>query len=163
MSDPFQLSRPKPIDPSSPRAPEAWVWMAGIVILGLASYGLYRGITGAQTGQTGLLPTLHGGVVAPVDAANINALPHDDQWSTLSGPKVLPPVAVKVAKPAQPDESSAPDAESAAADNADTGADDTPQPVAKTAPQKPVTAKPAKPAAPPPDDGMPSPPPPDGQ
>ena len=168
MSDPFQLSRPKPIDPTSPRAPEGWVWVAGVAILAMGSFGLYRGITDARTGQSGLIPSVHGGVVAPVDATAANALPHDDQWSTLSGPKVLPPAPPKPVKQADSNASGAPNAQSAAAadqaddQNTDTGADDMPQPVVTKTP----AAKPAKPASrpttPSPDSGTP-PPEPDGQ
>ena len=156
MSEPYQHPRPRPIDPTAPRAPDGWVWIAGVAILALASYGLYRGITEVRTGNTSLLPVAGPGIVAPVDASSATALPHDDQWSTLSGPKVLPPPPPKPAKPAASDDaaddSSAPP-DKAAADAGDDAQDDTPPPV-----------KPSKkPARPPDDDAATSPPPPDDQ
>ena len=121
MSNFHQQSGRGPLDPTAPRAPERWVWVAGVIIVALACYGLYRGVTGVRAGEPSLLlaaPAVGG--PAPVDAAQATALPHDDQWSTLSGPKVLPPPAPKAAKVADDsaDDSGAP-ADNSAADAAD--------------------------------------------
>ena len=158
MSEPYQSPRSKPIDPSAPRAPDGWVWIAGVAILALASYGLYRGITEVRTGNTSLLPVAGPGIVAPVDASAAAALPHDDQWSTLSGPKVLPPAPPKPVKAAviddSADDSDAPPAK-AAVDNGDDSQDDTPPPpvkAAKKVARPPDDAAPARAPAPSPDD-----------
>ena len=138
MSDLLQNPRPMHGDAISPRLAAHWVWLAGLVILAMASFGLYRGIIGVQGGAASLLGAPHLGLAAPLDAKSAAALPHDAQWSTLNGPKVLPPPPPKVVKPAatddSDDDSSAPEDQSAAADQAGGPSFDMPPPNAAQAP-----------------------------
>ena len=112
MSDPSPYSRTRSPETISVRAPEGWAWLAAVAIAVMGAYGLYRGVTGVQSGGSSLLPTPHaGGIVAPVDAANAAPMAKDAQWSTLSGPPVTVPPPVKVAKAAPlpvPDEDAPP-------------------------------------------------------
>ena len=148
------------IDPTSPRAPKRWVWYAAAGIAFLALYGLYRGFAGVEASE-GLLGQPLPGTAAPLDASSAAALPHDDQWSTLSGPKILPPPPPKPVQAAKVDDSADSDApdDQSAADNADDNApDDTapppktkvvkPPPVVKPAAVKAPAAKAPRPAAP---------------
>jgi hypothetical protein len=160
MSDPSPFSRTRSPEAISPRAPEGWAWLAGVAILVMAAYGLFRGITGVQGGEASLLPTPHaGGIVAPVDAAPATPMTKDAQWSTLSGPQVVtpPPAPVKVVKAAPTDDSAddqsdnPPDKSSTdTTDNADQ-ADAPPSPKVKPKPAKvapaPVPDEDAPPAA----------------
>jgi hypothetical protein len=97
------------------------------------------------------LPTPHAGdIVAPVDAANAAPAPKDAQWSTLSGPQVIPPIPPGLARAAKAaatddDASDGPPDTTAAANAEDAGQGDTPTP---------AKAKPVK-AAPVPDEDAP--------
>jgi len=127
MSDPSSFSTNRSPEAISPRAPDSWVWLAAAAIALMAAYGLYRGVTGVQSGGASLLPTPHAGsLVAPVDAANATPQAKDTQWSTLSGPQVVtppPPVAVKAAKVA-PSDDAADQSDNAAADASNGKTDD---------------------------------------
>jgi len=157
MSDPSSFSRNRSPETISVRAPDGWAWLAGVAILVMAAYGLYRGVTGVQNGQAGLLLAPHaGGIVAPVDAAPAAPLVNTGQWSTLSGPQALQPPApapVKVAKTAPSDDSADdqsdnPPDKAASPDTDAANPDDAPPPP-KSKP------KPAK-AAPVPDEDAPA-------
>jgi hypothetical protein len=125
-------------DLSQPAAfPAPVVWSAAVVIVLLAGVGAYRGAVSARTGAPGSSLISPDSLVSapPVSAEPAAPLAHDPNWSTLSGPQVLPPPAPKPAAKPETDEagSGAPDDQSAAAE------------AAPSAPQ----SEPSAPAAPP--------------
>ena len=70
------------------------VWVAAGLIVALAFVGLYRGVSGVR--PQGFVDPRHKG--GSPDAMLAVPLAHDDQWSTLNGPQVLPPEAPKPLK-----------------------------------------------------------------
>lgn len=145
MSNTPHPRHPAPIDPTSPRAPAGWVWMAALFIVIMAAYGLYRGVTGVQAAQSALLGAPRPGTITPVDATSAAPLAHDDQWSTLSGPKVLPPPPPKVVKPAAPDDA---EDDSGAPDQPDAADAAAPETLAPTLGPAPAPAQPSPDASP---------------
>jgi len=112
-------------EPISPRLPQAWTWAAALLILVLGAAGFVRGAAGSRPLQDMLAPVKGLPMVAALTSADATALPHNDDWSVLSGPKILPPPVAKPAKVATDDaESDAPDDQSAAAADVDAQAPD---------------------------------------
>jgi len=130
--------------PISPRLPPLWSGIALVVILLLGAAGFIKGLGGVRPIDAILAPK---GLpaVAALNATDAAALPHNDDWSVLSGPKVLPPPPPKPAKAAASDDDADSDAaadQASAADQVDAQApDDTPSPAAQPA----DTAPPATP------------------
>ncbi len=130
-------------EPISPRLPRAWTWAAAMLILVLGVAGFVRGATGSRPLQDMLAPVKGLPVVAALTAADAAALPHNDDWSVLSGPKILPPTVAKPAKAASDDaDSDAPDDQSAAAAAVDAQAPDN----ASTQDDKPDAPAPGQPS-----------------
>lgn len=100
------------VRPPASRAPVA---IALVAIIGAGLIGLYRGVISVreEEGASASAPTT-GAIVGAQPAA---ALPHNPDWSTLSGPVVLPPPAPKVKKAEEPadsaDEADADDSQAA--------------------------------------------------
>ena len=106
--------------PISPRLPQAWTWAAAMLILVLGAAGFVRGATGSRPLQDMLAPVKGLPVVAALTAADAAALPHNDDWSVLSGPKILPPPVAKPVQAAKDEaDSDEPDDQSAAAADVD--------------------------------------------
>ena len=131
--------------PMSPGLPRPWTWAAVVVIAMLAGVGFVRGLggSGSKPIDAILAPVKGLPAVASLTAADAAPLPHNDDWSVLSGPKVLPPAPPKAARPAPSDD----DASDNAADQATPAAqadaqtpDDLPAPAA--APSTPQSAPP---------------------
>jgi hypothetical protein len=146
---PSGLRAPSGSYEASGAMPSGLVWLAALVIVALAAIGAYKGLTSVRApGSTLLSPqSLIAG--KPVEAAPVAPLAHDPNWSTLSGPQIIPPPPAKPAVKAAPkddedDSDEAPDAGAAA--------DDMTPPQAQT-PPPPAPAKPA--ATEPPDDNRP--------
>lgn len=112
-----------PIDPTEPRAPRGWTRVATGLITLMALYGLYRGFSSVEGAHTPLLGAAGLGVTAPASTAPATPMPANGDWSTLSGPRILPSSAPKAAvASAAPDDgdddSGAPDDDAAATDEA---------------------------------------------
>ena len=131
--------------PMSPGLPRPWTWAAVLLIMMLGGVGFVRGLggSGSKPIDAILAPVKGLPVVAALTAADAAPLPHNDDWSVLSGPKVLPPPAPRPAKAASNDD----DASDAAADQTTPAAqtdaqmpDDSPAPAAG-----PTTPQPAPP------------------
>ncbi|MDR3509102.1 MAG: hypothetical protein P4L64_14510 [Caulobacteraceae bacterium] len=118
---------------------------AGIIILCLAAAGLYRGVFSAL--QDKIAPAHVAGAGAVVDSAPAVALPPNPDWSTLSGPQILPPPkpkAVSVAASEDEADSGAAADQASAADQAVTSANPVGEaPVKKPAPS-PATPDPER-------------------
>jgi len=131
--------------PMSPGLPRPWTWLACVLILMLAAVGFLRGLggSGSRPIDAILAPVKGLPAVAALTAADAAPLPHNDDWSVLSGPKILPPPPIKVAKPA----SSNNDASDDAADQTPAAQVDaqTPDDVATPAAQPPAAPQPAPP------------------
>ena len=115
------------------------------LVIGLAAVaGLYRGVDSVRPVAPGLKvsPTTD----AIVGAAPAVALPHNPDWSTLSGPQVLPPPTVKP-KPQEDDADSA-DSEAEASQAAQAIEPGTDAPVPVTPPVAPAAAAPTPVATP---------------
>jgi hypothetical protein len=128
--------------PMSPGLPRPWTWLACVLILMLAGVGFVRGLGGSKPIDAILAPVKGLPAVASLTAADASPLPHNDDWSVLSGPKVLPPPAPKPAKSA----SSAADSSDAAADQSTPAAQadaQTPDDTASPAPQPTPAPQPA--------------------
>jgi hypothetical protein len=131
--------------PMSPGLPRPWTWAAVALIVMLAGVGFVRGLGGSGSKPIdAILGPMKGlPVVASLTAADAAPLPHNDDWSVLSGPKVLPPAPPKAAKAESNDD----DASDAPADQATPAAqvdaqtpDDSPAPAVQ-----PSTPQPAPP------------------
>ena len=133
--------------PMSPRLPQEWTWAAAALILLLGVAGFVRGVGGARPLQDMLAPVKGLPAAVALTAADATAMPHNDDWSVLSGPKILPPPVAKPAKAAasDDDESDAPDDQSTAAADVDAQAPD-------NAPAPGDTPDTPPPAQPPPND-----------
>jgi hypothetical protein len=145
---PAELREPSG-DLSEPAAfPAPVVWGAAAVIVLLAGVGAYRGAVSARTGAPGSSLISPDSLVSapPVSAEPAAPLPHDPNWSTLSGPQVMPPAPPKPVAKLEPDEtdSDAPDDLSAAAEAAPTGPQ--PEPSAPAAPPGVQAVPPPAPA-----------------
>lgn len=125
------------------------VWTAAGAIGGMALLGVWFGIRGAHPMSGVGLPFNPGVAVSPAAAASATpavALPKDQQWSTLSGPQVLPPSAApaKVASAAEAasdeDHSAEPAAASAAEDQDENLQASQPPPEPATPTQTPSSA-----------------------
>ncbi len=64
----------------------------------LAGTGFVRGLTGSRPIEAILAPVKGLPAVAALTATDAAALPHDDDWSVLSGPRILPPPPPKPVK-----------------------------------------------------------------
>ncbi len=130
--------------PISPRLPQQWSWAAVALILFLGVAGFVRGIGGSRPLQDILAPVKGLPAAVALTAADATAMPHNDDWSVLSGPKVLPPPVAKPVKPAasDDDDSDAPDDQSAAAADVDAQAPDN-APAPGGQPDTPPPAQPA--------------------
>jgi hypothetical protein len=98
------------------------VWIAAGAISVLALLGLYLGIRGGHPASDVGLTLARGEVLNPATAAAATpaiGLPKDQQWSTLSGPEILPKVA--------------PPTRTAASDDSDSGDEDSAEPAAAAA------------------------------
>jgi hypothetical protein len=132
------------------------VWCAAGAIAGLAVLGLYFGVRGSH--PAGVTLTLTPGVAvngaAAASATPAQALPKDQQWSTLNGPTVLPKPAAptKTAASEESDSDDEASAEPAAASAAAAQAE--PAPAVTPTPAPPVSSTP--PAPPAPDPGVPN-------
>jgi hypothetical protein len=132
------------------------VWSAAAVIAALAMFGLYLGLHSGRPAAGVGLAIAEGqplNTPTPTSAAPAQALSKDQQWSTLSGPAVLPkPKPRQVVASDDTDggdeDSGGPDDQSMAADQAD-------QPDVAATPQPP----PAAPSPPAPQAPEPQPPP----
>jgi hypothetical protein len=126
-SEDFELSS-LPVADDGPRLqapPKAVVRAAAITIVALAGFGLFRGIVGSRpsTEAASRLSVLAGLSPAATSAAKPAApLPSNQEWSTLSGPRMIEAKAkaAPAVKPADSSdeeaaESAAPAAEAAAA------------------------------------------------
>jgi hypothetical protein len=105
--------------------PKAVVRAAAVVILALAGFGLFRGIVGSRPTieAASRLSVLAGLSPAATAAAKPAApLPANEEWSTLSGPRMIEAKA-KVAPAVKPVDSSDEDAADSAAPAAETAAD----------------------------------------
>jgi hypothetical protein len=125
------------------------VWTAGAAIAAMALLGVFFGLRGARP-LSGVSLTLAPGVAingsTAASATPAVALPKDQQWSTLSGPEVLP--------------TSAASPKSAAANESDSGVEASSEPAAVAAVDQaeqapsliptPPPAAPQAPAQPPP-------------
>ena len=129
--------------PMSPGLPRPWTWAAVVLIVMLAGVGFLRGLGGSDSKPIDaiLAPVKGLPAVASLTAADASPLPHNDDWSVLSGPKILPPAPVKVARPSSSDD----DVSDAAADQSTPAAqadaqtpDDAPAPAAEPAPTPPA-------------------------
>jgi hypothetical protein len=123
--------------PMSPGLPRPWTWVAVLLILLLAAVGFVRGLggSGSKPIDAILAPVKGLPAVASLTAADAAPLPHNDDWSVLSGPKILPPPAPKPAKAASNDNESGAVAQPAAAAQADSQApDDDATPAAQPTP-----------------------------
>jgi len=132
--------------PMSPGLPRPWTWAACVLILMLGGLGFVRGLGGSDSKPIdAILAPMKGlPVVASLTAADAAPLPHNDDWSVLSGPKVLPPPPIKLAKPASSDDdaSDGAAAQTTPAAKADAQTpDDSPQPAASP-PATPQAAPP---------------------
>jgi hypothetical protein len=121
----------------STRAP---VIIAAVGIGLAALFGLYRGLVSVHAPTEGQKDANTTSAIA--NAAPAVALPHDPDWSTLSGPKVLPPVAVKAKPDANAADSADADDQPSQAEQAADASLDTPTPT-------PAPVKVAPPQAPP--------------
>jgi len=133
--------------PISPRLPRYWTWIAASVILLFGAVGFLRGVGGSKPLAAILAPGRAPLAITPVTSTDAAPLPHNDDWSVLSGPKILPPAApkpVKVASSDDDDESDSAADQSAAAAQVDAQAPDD-----VAAPTPPPTDPPAPPPAPP--------------
>jgi hypothetical protein len=128
--------------PMSPGLSRPWSWAAVVLIIALGGLGFVHGLggSGSKPIDALLAPVKGLPVVAALTAADAAPLPHNDDWSVLSGPKILPPPAVKVAKPAANDD----DASDNAADQGTPAAqvdaqapDESPAPAAQPATPSP--------------------------
>jgi hypothetical protein len=136
------------------------VWTAAIVIAGLAVLGLYLGVRGGHPAAGVALALTQGEPLSPGSAASAApavALPPDQQWSTLSGPAVLPPSAAPAKSVASDDtdsgaEASGQTAAAAAIDDQQAAAPDAqaPPPEAAEPPAPPAAAVTTTPPPPPP-------------
>jgi hypothetical protein len=127
--------------PMSPGLPRPWTWLACVLILMLGAVGFVRGMGGSKPIDAILAPVKGLPAVAALTAADAAPLPHNDDWSVLSGPKILPPPAPKPVKAAS----------SAVADDSDAAADQSTPTAQLDAPAPDDAQAPAaKPAAPPP-------------
>lgn len=144
-------------DPSGAMRPPstALVWFAGALILVLAGVGLYRGVSmSSPHHDVEARAAADAAGAAPAAAATpAVVLPHDDQWSALSGPKINDPTPkAQAVSSAQPDagdddaDSSTSSAQATVAD--DSGPKDALQAIgdAQTAPPVGAAQAPAAPA-----------------
>jgi hypothetical protein len=131
--------------PISPRLPRQWSWIALVVIIALGAVGFFRGLGGGRPLASLLAPVKGLPVVAALTAADAAPLPHNDDWSVLSGPKVLPPPAPKPVRAESDDDAdqsdAAPDQPAAAQVDAQ-APDDTPTPGAQPDAPPPTTPPP---------------------
>jgi len=129
--------------PISPRLPQQWSWIALAIIIGLGAVGFLQGLGGGRPLDSLLAPVKGLPVVAALTAADAAPLPHNDDWSVLSGPKVLPPPPPKPPKAASSDDDDPSDdaADQPVAAQVDPQPpDDTPAPAAQPdAPAPPTT------------------------
>jgi len=132
--------------PISPRLPRQWSWIALVVIIALGAVGFFRGLGGGRPLASLLAPVKGLPVVAALTAADAAPLPHNDDWSVLSGPKILPPPPPKPVQAAADDKDDQSDAaadQPAAAAQVDAQPpDDTPTPGAQPDAPPPATTPP---------------------
>ncbi len=117
--------------PISPSLPGPWAWVALAIILVLAAAGFLKGLGGARPIASILAPVKGLPAVAALTASDAAPMPHNDDWSVLSGPKILPPPPPKPAKVVSSDDDDPSDAaadQSAAADMDAQAPDDVPTP-----------------------------------
>ncbi|QUD86153.1 hypothetical protein [Phenylobacterium montanum] len=132
------------VQPPATRAPVA-IALVGIVCAGLV--GLYRGVESVreETGSATQAPTT-GAIVGAQPAA---ALPKNPDWSTLSGPVVLPPPAPKAKKADQPaDSGDEADSEDSQAAEVMSSGEEVAQPAAPVTTAPPVNPGPLSSAPP---------------
>jgi len=128
--------------PMSPGLPRPWTWLACVLILMLGAAGFVRGLGGSKPIDAILAPVKGLPAVAALMAADAAPLPHNDDWSVLSGPKILPPPAPRAAKAASTDDADSDAAADQAAPAAQVDAaapDDTQAPAARPAGPPPST------------------------
>ncbi len=128
----FDITAPRSILP---------VAMAAVAIAAAAVLGLYRGVVSVRDQAAGAkaAPTTD----AIVGATPAVALPHNPDWSTLSGPQVLPPPVAKVKK--AEDEAASDDSSDEASQAAQAVSPDLAAPADATT--SPPAAKPAQPTS----------------
>jgi hypothetical protein len=127
--------------PMSPGLPRPWTWLACLLILMLGAVGFVRGMGGSKPIEAILAPVKGLPAVAALTAADAAPLPHNDDWSVLSGPKVLPPPAPKPPKAATSNDTDDSDAAADQAAQVDASAPDD----AQTPAAKPPAAPPSTP------------------
>jgi len=133
--------------PISPSLPGQWTWAALAAILLLAGAGFLKGLDGAKPIASILAPVKGLPAVAALTASDAAPMAHNDEWSVLSGPKILPPPPPKPAKAASSDDD---DESGAAADPSAADDGDAQSPDDATTPAGPPADTPAPPASPPP-------------
>ena len=129
----FDVTAPRSIMP---------VALAAVAIAAAAVLGLYRGVVSVREQAVGAKAAATTDAI--VGATPAVALPHNPDWSTLSGPQILPPPVAKVKKD---DSDTASDDD--AAEPSQAAQDIAPEPGAPdTAPSPPVAKLPPTAAAP---------------
>jgi len=118
--------------PISPSLPGPWAWVALAIILLLGAAGFLKGLSGSKPIASILAPVKGLPAVVALTASDAAPMPHNDDWSVLSGPKILPPPPPKPAKVASKDDDDDSDAaaDQSAADMDAQGPDDVPTPAA---------------------------------
>ena len=77
--------------PISPSLPGPWAWVALAIILLLGAAGFLKGLSGSKPIASILAPVKGLPAVVALTASDAAPMPHNDDWSVLSGPKILPP------------------------------------------------------------------------